>query len=70
MQTARKLNSEARLMASSPNQITEKYERRNLKTCVSNQRLQRVKLMGKMLTHWEMSSDWLVSDSNKVEAMP
>lgn len=57
-------------MASSPNQITEKCERRNLKTFVSNQILQVVKFTGKMLTHWEMSFDWLVSDSNKVEAMP
>lgn len=51
MQTARKLKSGARLMASSPNQITEKCERRNLKTFVSNQILQRVKFTGKMLTH-------------------
>lgn len=70
MQTARKLKSGYRLMASSPNQITEKYERRNLKTFVSNQRLQKEKFTGKMLTHCEMSYDWLVSDSNKIEAMP
>lgn len=70
MQTARKLKSGDRLMASSSNQTVEKYERRNLKTFVSNQRLQRETFTGKMLTHFEMSYDWLVSDSNKVEAMP
>lgn len=70
MQTARKLKSGNRLMASSSNQTTEKYERRNLQTFVSNQRLQRQKFTGKMLTHCEMSYDWLVSDSNKAEAMP
>lgn len=70
MQTASKLKSGYRLMASSPNQITGKYERRNLKTFVSNQRLQKEKFTGKMLTHCEMSYDWLVSDSNKIEAMP
>lgn len=70
MQTARKLKSGDRLMASLSNQTVEKYERRNLKTFVSNQRLQRKKFTGNMLTHCEMSHDWLVSDSNKVEAMP
>lgn len=69
-QTARKLKSGARAMASSSNHTTEKYDRRELETFVSNQRLQREKFTGKMLTHCEMSHDWSVSDSNNVAAMP
>ncbi len=47
MQTARKLKSADRLIASSSKQTVEKYERRNLKTFVSNQILQRKKFTRK-----------------------